>query len=537
MQIEFKSPTPIALNQPFALNQPLFIDIEPSYSCNLRCRMCHVTYMKNQKPKHLDVDRIDWSFVRDREISLGSLFEPTINPAFNKLIGDLNKNDARISLTTNAFNLSRNNLSNLYNSKLNLVYFSFDGASKETYEYIRQRSRYERVVANIKNFIEQHQNSEATFIVNFTVCKSNIEEIIPAIDLWDSLGVHTLGLIVMVSRDKYLFFTENSLVDDMNRYEETLEAAANHLIENHYQIALSAPYFAKPEVIEKYSRHVAGPGLIVADKSQIRKQLPQTYSLHQYYGYGESPIPHQTCRSPLTTARIDYDANVYICQTIKIGNLYENTFDEIWNSRKREQALSQLISNPEQCNSCDYFKFCVNAKEIDYEKEESFSSQSFSSGTVRTLEKPLIDEGFQGFNLLEVENRFYAIPQIEGEFSLERIENKDYSTFYTADNEATLRHQILSDRSRPQMPPAVQLIDEGYQKFNILEVENRFYAIPQSEGKFSLERVQKQDYSVLFSAENESILRARISEYHIRLNSHPRVILKKTIKRILKGLR
>ncbi|MBP0021214.1 MAG: radical SAM protein [Cyanobacteria bacterium SBLK] len=375
-------------------SKPLFIDIEPAYGCNLRCRMCHVTYLKDQKPKFLDIQKIDWNFARDKEISLGSLFEPTINPTFNELIGCLNEQNARISLTTNALNLSRRTLGNLYKSKLNLVYFSFDGASKETYEYIRQRSRYESVISNIKNFIKQHQNSEATFIVNFTVCKYNMEEIIPAIDLWESLGVHVLGLIIMVSREKETFFVENSLVNDIAQYEKTLETAANHLIKKNYKIALSSPYFGKPEIKTKYRNYSIGSGLIVADKNEMRKHPPTSYSLHHYYGYGESLIPHQTCRSPLTTARIDYDGNVYICQTLKIGNLYENKFSEIWNSQKRQQIISQLIESPEQCQACDYFRFCLDSQSIDYEKQNNFTSQTLLRQRWDSRLKVLFKKGF-----------------------------------------------------------------------------------------------------------------------------------------------
>ncbi|MBP0021215.1 MAG: radical SAM protein [Cyanobacteria bacterium SBLK] len=419
------------LNPPLS-KEPLLIDLEPAYGCNLRCRMCHVTYMKDRKPKFLDIDRVDWQFLQDKDVSLGSMFEPTLHPSFNKLIGYLNDQNARISFVTNAFNFSLERLDNLYNSKLDVVYFSFDGASPEKYEYIRQRSQYKRVISNIQNFIKQFKNSGTTFIVNFTVCQYNMEEIIPAIDLWESLGVDILGFIAMVSREKHQFFAENTLFPVRNEYEQALETAANYTIKNNLNIALSSAYYSKPEIKEKYADSFVAPGAISANKNLMKSE---TYSSHSRYGYGESPIAHKSCCSPFTIVRIDYDANVYICQHIKVGNLYEQSFCDIWNGEERESTISQLMDSSEQCNTCDYFRFCVDANHVDYEEISNFTAEKFVS-TNGTID--VIAESYKGFNLLEMDGKFYAIPLGEGHFSLERIENKDYSVCFKANRQTDL---------------------------------------------------------------------------------------------------
>ncbi|MEA5471188.1 radical SAM protein [Spirulina sp. 06S082] len=413
-------------------SKPLLIEIEPARGCNLRCQMCHVTYMKDTTPRFLDVDRINWEFVRDKDISLGSLFEPTMHPSFNKLIGRLNEQNARISFVTNAFNLSLDKLDNLYDSKLSVVHFSFDGASKEKYEYIRQRSRYENVVSNIKKFIERFKNSGTTFIVNFTVCQYNMDEIIPAIDLWESLGVDILGLIGMVSREKHEFFVENTLLPVRDEFEKALETAADYVVKNDLKISLSSPYYSKPEIREKYANHFVEPSLITSNKNIDSIETTSLYSRH---GYGESPIPHKDCRSPFTIARIDYDANVYICQLIKVGNLYENTFNDLWNAEERNRTISKLIENPKQCDSCDYFKFCINANNVDYEEISNFTAERLVSDS-RDVE--VIAERYKGFNILETGDKFYAIPLGEGDFSLERVQNQDYSVSFTAQKQSDL---------------------------------------------------------------------------------------------------
>lgn len=55
---------------------------------------------------------------------------------------------------------------------------------------------------------------------------------------------------------------------------------------------------------------------------------------------------------------------------------------------------------------------------------------------------------------------------------------------------------------------SLQLVKEGYRGFNILELDKRFFAIPQGEGAFDWEKLQKKRYSISFVANSyDEILR------------------------------
>lgn len=131
-----------------------------------------------------------------------------------------------------------------------------------------------------------------------------------------------------------------------------------------------------------------------------------------------------------------------------------------------------------------------------------------STGPVR-----LHQEGYRGFNILELNGRFFAIPQSEGAFDLQKIRTGGYSMSFLADDYERIVQEI--DEALEQKGDASQsvackssslgqlkvpiLIEEGYRTYNILGYGTLIYAIPQGEGVFALERIQKNEYSRWFS--------------------------------------
>ena len=340
---------------------PDFIDLEPVLGCNLRCRMCHVSFMK-EKVKYLPIDEIDWSFCRDKTVSIGAVFEPLIHPRINQLIDTLNQLNTKIVFITNGHNLNRKEIPALFESNLKEVSFSFDGITKETYEEVRVGGNYNQTLQNIEEFISAHSNSGARFVINYTILKSNLQDVVDAPAFWGKRGVDLLGFIGMVVRENDNYILENSLWDIKDAYFESLEAAKMEVERNKLGIAISSAYFAK-----KYPEKC--PHAVFSNSSNNYFASP-----HASYGYDKNSVIKNGCVSPFTTARIEWDGSVYLCHNQKIGNLLENKFAEIWNGKMSEDIRCQVIENGNLCKKCDYFKLCIKAKNIDpYDKGNYFS--------------------------------------------------------------------------------------------------------------------------------------------------------------------
>ncbi len=121
-------------------------------------------------------------------------------------------------------------------------------------------------------------------------------------------------------------------------------------------------------------------------------------------------------------------------------------------------------------------------------------------------------EGYRGFNILVLNGRFFAVPQSEGAFELQKIENKLYSISFVADNYDDILRQIdtLLEKSEAihfdvcassslRRINAATLIEEGYRRYNIVGYAGRLYAIPQGEGSFEIERIRRSDYTRWFT--------------------------------------
>jgi len=337
---------------------PDFIDLEPTIGCNLKCRMCHVKFMKD-KVSYLPIEEIDWSFCKNKEITIGSAFEPTIHPKFNYLIEILNDLNCKISLITNGHNLNKKSFPALFESKLNRVTFSFDGISKNVYEEIREGGNFEQTLNNIEKFIKSFSDKEVKFIINYTVLKSNLSEIEYAPKFWNNRGVNMLNFIGMVVRYDDSYIKNNNLWDNRDDYFAALENAYKNVLKNNLKISISSPYYYK-----KYSK-----------RNLNEKDI--SYSPHYVYGYDNNSPLENNCNSPFSTVRITSDGGVHLCHWEAIGNLKQNNMENIWKSKNAQNLRKKIFRDISVCNTCDYFKLCIKSSELDVNDKENYYSQHF----------------------------------------------------------------------------------------------------------------------------------------------------------------
>src|SRR5205085_5171942 len=109
------------------------------------------------------------------------------------------------------------------------VQISADGATKETYEYIRRGAKFEQLVENLKYLTRQKQRLGRTSPLlqfNIVLMQSNLEELPKFVDLAEEVGVEWIAarhLLVV----KGLDMEHESLASDRER--------ANHCFEKFFQ--------------------------------------------------------------------------------------------------------------------------------------------------------------------------------------------------------------------------------------------------------------------------------------------------------------
>src|SRR6185312_5868300 len=143
------------------MKPPTYIQLEPVGQCNLRCQMCAIQFRRDGTP-HGPPAFMEWElFVRIledlpslKELHLQGLGEPMMHPRFFDMVAHATR--AGITVTTNS-NLTLLNpvrAERCVSSGLDTVHVSVDGATAETYERIRVRSRLEKVTRNLDLLLE-----------------------------------------------------------------------------------------------------------------------------------------------------------------------------------------------------------------------------------------------------------------------------------------------------------------------------------------------------------------------------------------------
>jgi radical SAM protein with 4Fe4S-binding SPASM domain len=140
---------------------PLFIDVEVTSVCNLRCPFCATTYLGNKiKRGFISSDLMKRILDEGSENGLyGVKFnirgEPLLHPQIHEFVSYAKaKGLVDVYFNTNAVLLTEEIALKLIEAHLDRVSISFEGYTKEVYEKSRVGSKFEKVISNIDRLQE-----------------------------------------------------------------------------------------------------------------------------------------------------------------------------------------------------------------------------------------------------------------------------------------------------------------------------------------------------------------------------------------------
>ena len=140
---------------------PSQISIEPTSRCNSQCTTCE---HKNMKRVKQDMSMELYKKIINEcaqyknlitNLSLSFMGEPLLDKnIFKKIKMAKERGIKSVSFISNASLLTEEKAKYLIDSGIDVITFSVDGATKESYKKIRIGLNYEQVVGNIKRFVE-----------------------------------------------------------------------------------------------------------------------------------------------------------------------------------------------------------------------------------------------------------------------------------------------------------------------------------------------------------------------------------------------
>lgn len=176
---------------------PIHLDIESTSICNLKCIMC---------PQSLDPNSFSRGFMDMKlfkkiidegakkglcAIKLNWRGEPLLHSKIPEMVAYAKKKGIiEVMFNTNGQLLTKEKSKALIEAGLDKIIFSFDGATKKTYEKIRQQGNYDRLVKNIKEFVKirNEKGLKKPFIRIQTVkMKDTVKEVDKFKEMWGDI--------------------------------------------------------------------------------------------------------------------------------------------------------------------------------------------------------------------------------------------------------------------------------------------------------------------------------------------------------------
>lgn len=167
---------------------PLFLDIEVTSACNLKCPFCATTYLGNSMKKGFISEELVKKIIDEgaKEGLYGVKFNIRGEPLLHKQIDKFVKyaKDAGfvdVYFNTNALLLDENMALRLIDAKLDRISISAEGYTKEVYDKYRVGSNFDTVVKNIVNLqaLKKKLGVEYPKVRIQTVLLDEIKEILP----------------------------------------------------------------------------------------------------------------------------------------------------------------------------------------------------------------------------------------------------------------------------------------------------------------------------------------------------------------------
>lgn len=132
----------------------LVVRMDTTNLCNLRCRMCYISAEQPRRREQMDLELFDkiarQAFRRTRLLFLSCATEPLMNRDFGTFLEHTGR--YRIPFTcfvTNGMLLNEDVVRRALAARISEIRFSVDGATKETYEFIRRGADWETLLEKL----------------------------------------------------------------------------------------------------------------------------------------------------------------------------------------------------------------------------------------------------------------------------------------------------------------------------------------------------------------------------------------------------
>jgi radical SAM protein with 4Fe4S-binding SPASM domain len=172
---------------------PVEYIVETTAKCNLYCPMC--PRESHPQPKEDMADAIFERLIGEsgptaEHMMLIGLGEPLLDPKIFDRIGHCSRHGISVLLSTNGTLLDERAAARLLDSPLDHLTLSFDGATRESFEFYRKGARFEKVRDNFVRFarMKHERRSRLQLVVQMVRMERNAAEADDFVRFWSAVA-------------------------------------------------------------------------------------------------------------------------------------------------------------------------------------------------------------------------------------------------------------------------------------------------------------------------------------------------------------
>ncbi len=313
--------------------------------CNLKCLMCNTRKKSWSLPDKTKQEIIKLLPYLERIMWQGG--EAFLYDDFEELLDETAKFPIRQVLATNGLLINERMAEKLVGYNVELT-FSIDGATKAVYEYIRPGANFEKVLqkVNLINTLRRKNNSKMSTRLNVLIMRANYHQIEDFVELakeykFNTLFFNSVGCDFKNFQENiFYYYHDPEILAYINKIRDRITKKAKELgvkLENW----LPSTEFLQQALKENLQK----------DDESVNKKYSKDRKESEAAGSPEKIF----CHAPWQRLYIDCGGGVRpdcLCLPEKpVGNLLENTLEEIWNNEKIKELRKKIVNN-------DYQNFC-----------------------------------------------------------------------------------------------------------------------------------------------------------------------------------
>lgn len=372
---------------------PARVKIEHTSFCNAQCIMCSHYFSNNKQKKMMD-DKLEEHITPllkyVKRILLQGSGEPLAHPHIAKYIKKYADLGIEVTCNTN-LSIMTDELASAINRAFKKINISCDGCTPQIFEGIRKGLNFEKFKENLKLLRERCPDLKIEMYT--VVMRQNIRQIPDLIMFAHSMGCDSIVLTDLNPKDildnekdmvrnyptvaKYSLSKAIAIANELNfpinypKYLLDLEELSDYTSET--KLMEQIPLFPSADFQKRLQNFYESLNL---STHSVRADEGTFISDSGYHCRG-------ICNYLLEEPYIDANGDVFPCCAngqYNIGNIYETSFDEIWNNTFYS-GLRDLFRNghiPKYCKGCLYLRnHYLNDVDV-LDADESFYKQQYN---------------------------------------------------------------------------------------------------------------------------------------------------------------